>query len=244
MGMSVIGELPAGDAPAQMSATPAVMSWSGGKDSMLALHRILDAGTHRIDSLLTTVTSGYDRISMHGVRVGLLEEQARALGVPLKICLIPINAGNGQYEDAMIRALVPFAARGIKHVICGDLFLQEIREYRERLFQRVGMQGVYPLWLEDTRALADEFINAGYKATLCCIDPRVVPDSLAGRDYDDALLADLPERCDPCGENGEFHSFVYDGPLFSAPVKLARGESVTRDGFKFTDLVASDAAGV
>ena len=209
---------------------------------MLALHRILDAGAYKVESLLTTVTSGYDRISMHGVRVALLEEQAEALGLPLKLCLIPKNASNGQYEDAMIRALVEFAGKGIKHVVCGDLFLEDIRAYRERLFARVGMKGVYPLWLEDTRVLADEFITAGYKALLCCVDPRVVPGSLAGRDYDDALLADLPAQCDPCGENGEFHSFVYDGPLFRAPVQIAKGESVTRDGFIFTDLLAVPSA--
>jgi len=139
----------------------------------------------------------------------------------------------------MIRCLVQFAAKGIKHVICGDLFLAEIREYRERLFKRVAMHGVYPLWMEDTRALAEEFITAGYKATLCCVDPRALPDALAGRDYDDILLADRPESCDPGGENGEFHSFVYDGPLFGAPVKMSKGESVTRDGFRFTDLVAA-----
>lgn len=204
---------------------------------MLALHRVLEAGTHRIDSLLTTVTTGYDRISMHGVRIELLKEQARSLGIPLSICLIPKNASNGQYEDAMIRCLVQFAAKGIKHVICGDLFLTDIREYRERLFKRVAMQGVYPLWLEDTRALADEFISAGYKASLCCVDPKAIAETFAGRDYDDLLLSELPESCDPCGENGEFHSFVYDGPLFASPVIIARGESVTREGFRFTDLV-------
>jgi uncharacterized protein (TIGR00290 family) len=225
--------------PVSGPATPAIVSWSGGKDSMLALHRVLDAGTFKIESLLTTVTSGYDRISMHGVRVDLLREQARSLGLPLSVCLISPKATNGQYEDAMIRCLVQFAAKGIKHVICGDLFLADIRDYRARLFERVGMQGAFPLWLENTRALADEFISAGYKATLCCVDPKAISEDFAGRSYDDLLLAELPAGCDPCGENGEFHSFVYDGPLFSAPVKIAAGESVTREGFRFTDLVAA-----
>ncbi len=215
------------------------MLWSGGKDSMLALHRILSEGVYKIEFLITTVTSGYDRISMHGVRRTLLEEQARALGLPLKISLISKNAVNGQYEDAMIRCLVQFAAKGIKHIVCGDLYLEEIRNYREALFHRVAMQGVYPLWMEDTRKLADEFISAGYKATLCCVDPKAVPDCFAGRDYDDALLSELPAGCDPCGENGEFHSFVYDGPLFTAPVKIQKGESVTREGFRFTELLSA-----
>lgn len=218
---------------------PAVVSWSGGKDSVLALHRVLAERTHKIESLITTVTSGYDRISMHGVRVELLQEQARSIGLPLKLCFIPPGATNAEYEEAMIRCLVPFAANGVKQVICGDLFLSDIREYREKLFARVGMEGAYPLWLEHTGVLAREFIMLGYKAALCCVDPRAVPDSFAGRDYDDSLLADLGDECDPCGENGEFHSFVYDGPIFGFPVGIEKGESVTRDGFRFTDLAPS-----
>ena len=220
-------------------ATPAVMLWSGGKDSMLALHRVLSEGVYKIDALITTVTAGDHTIQMHGVHRVLVEAQARALGLPLEICFVSKNAANGQYEDAMIRCLVQFAAKGIKHVVCGDLFLEDIRSYREALFRRVGMQGVYPLWNEDTRKLAEEFINAGYKATLCAVNPDVVPATFAGRDYDDSLLSDLPAECDPCGENGEFHSFVYDGPLFSQPVALEKGGSVTREGFHFSELLAS-----
>jgi uncharacterized protein (TIGR00290 family) len=228
------------EAPTPAPAIPAVMLWSGGKDSMLALHRVLSEGGYKIESLVTTVTSGYNRISMHGVRLENLHAQAESLGLPLTIARISPGSSNGQYEDAMILCLVQFAAKGIKHVICGDLFLADIREYRERLFKRVGMQGVYPLWQHDTRKLADEFIGTGYKAALCCVNPRVVPDTIAGRDFDDALLAELPESCDPCGENGEFHSFVYDGPLFKTPVKIVRGQTVVRDGFAFTDLIPAD----
>lgn len=217
--------------------TPAVVSWSGGKDSMLALHRVLADNAYKVEALITTVTEGYDRISMHGVRIGLLEEQAAALGIPLELARIPQKASNEQYEAVMQAALAPFAASGTKDVICGDLYLADIREYRERLFAKIGMRGVYPLWLEDTRKLADEFITAGYKAILCCVDPKAIAESFGGREYDDALLADLPRGCDPCGENGEFHSFVYDGPLFTSPVKLTLGECVTRDGFCFTDLL-------
>jgi uncharacterized protein (TIGR00290 family) len=225
------------DAPKVAPAIPAVMLWSGGKDSMLALHRVLSEGRYKIESLVTTVTSGFNRVSIHGVRVENLRAQAEAIGLPLTIVRISPNPSNGQYEDAMILCLVQFAAKGIKHVICGDLFLADVREYRERLFKRVGMQGVFPLWQNDTGAIAGEFISAGYKAAVCCVDPRVVPTAIAGREFDDALLAELPESCDPCGENGEFHSFVYDGPLFKAPVKVRRGETVLRDGFTFTDLV-------
>jgi uncharacterized protein (TIGR00290 family) len=215
----------------------AVVSWSGGKDSMLALHRVMSSREYKAEALITTVTDGYDRISMHGVRTSLLEEQAASLGIPLEIARIPQKANNEQYEASMLEALAPFAARGIKDVICGDLYLADIREYREKLFARIGMHGVYPLWLEDTRKLAEEFITLGYRASICCVDPKAVPDTLSGREFDDTLLADLPEGCDPCGENGEFHSFVYDGPLFKSPVKLSLGECVTRDGFCFTDLI-------
>ncbi len=223
--------------PDASGVIPVVVSWSGGKDSMLALHRVLSDSAYRVDSLLTTITDGFDRISMHGVRTDLLRAQAASLGVRLAVARIPQKATNDEYEEAMIAALAEFSAKGVKHVVCGDLFLSDIREYREKLFARVGMQGLYPLWLEDTRALADEFISAGYRAALCCVDPRVIPARLSGRDYDDALLADLPESCDPCGENGEFHSFVYDGPLFTRPVEMTKGEQVTREGFCFTDLV-------
>jgi len=219
---------------------PAVVSWSGGKDSVLALHRVLAEREFKIEALITTVTEGFDRISMHGVRVELLREQARSLGFPLEISRIPQKASNVQYEEAMLRSLTPFAAKGIKDVICGDLYLADIREYREKLFARIGMRGVYPLWLEDTRFLAAEFIITGYRAALCCVDPKAVPEELSGREYDDALLAELPGGCDPCGENGEFHSFVYDGPIFAFPVKINRGECVTRDGFRFADLVPAD----
>ncbi len=204
---------------------------------MLALHRVLGDSSFRVESLLTTVTHGFDRISMHGVRTDLLRAQADALGCNLEISRIPQRASNEIYEQAMTDSLAPFASRGIRHVICGDLFLADIRAYRENLFARVGVQGVYPLWQEDTRTLADEFISAGYRAAICCVDPTKVADSLCGREYDDSLLAELPAECDPCGENGEFHTFVYDGPLFSHPVDFAKGECVRRDGFSFTDFV-------
>lgn len=235
---SVLAETPRqdDDAPAAIPAASAVMSWSGGKDGMLALHRVLAEGKYKIDSLFTIVITGA-RVSAHGLRVELLEQQAKSLGLSLEICFLSAKASIGQFEDTMIRCLVQFAAKGVKHVISAEVSRSDVREHRERVFQRVGMKAVFPLWNEDTRKLASEFIGAGYKASVCCVNSRIVPESLAGRDYDDVLLSELPDSCDPCGENDEFHSFVYDGPLFSAPVKIEKGRSETRDGFTFTDLV-------
>lgn len=212
------------------------MSWSGGKDSALALFRVLRDSTHDVKALITTVTREYDRISMHGIRRDLLEEQAAAIGIPLVISYMPRKADNAAYEAAMIESLTPFRDGGIEDVICGDLFLTDIREYRDRLFASAGMNGVYPLWGESTHALAREFIDLGFKAVVCSSNPAVVPASVAGSQYDADLLAALPATCDPCAENGEFHTFVYDGPIFNAPIPLAVGDTVERDGFCFSDI--------
>jgi uncharacterized protein (TIGR00290 family) len=221
-----------------MSAPRAVMSWSGGKDSALALFRTLRDQTHDVRALITTVTSEYDRISMHGVRRELLEMQAAAIGIPLVVSYIPPSANNATYEAAMLDALRPFREEGISEVICGDLFLRDIREYRDRLFGSIGMRGIYPLWMENTSELAHEFIELGFKAVVCSSDPKSVPDTVAGSQYDHALLDSLPAKCDPCAENGEFHTFVYDGPIFDQPVPISVGEMVERGGFCFSDIVA------
>ncbi len=215
----------------------AVMSWSGGKDSALALFRVLRDGTHDVRALITTVTGEYERISMHGVRRDLLEAQAAAIGIPLVISCIPPKASNEIYEAAMLESLRPFQDSGIEDVICGDLFLADIREYRDRLFGSIGMKGVYPLWMENTTALAGEFVDLGFKAIVCSCNPAMVPSSVAGQQYDSHLLESLPAGCDPCAENGEFHTFVYNGPIFNAPVHLELGRTVERDGFCFVDLV-------
>ena len=223
-------------------ATPVLASWSGGKDSSLALRAVLADPTRAVSGLLTTVTAGYERISMHGVRVDLLEAQAGALGLPLTTARIPPGASNEAYESAMRAALRPARRAGITEVVFGDLFLADVRAYRERLLAPVGMRGHYPLWGRDTGALAAEFIADGFRAVLVCVDPRQVPAELCGRDFDRTLLADLPAGTDPCGENGEFHTFVYDGPIFRAPVVWRRGAVVERDGFWFCDLAAGGDA--
>jgi uncharacterized protein (TIGR00290 family) len=214
-----------------------VASWSGGKDSALALQSVLADESLRVEALVTTVTAGYDRVSMHGVRRELLERQAAALGIPLAVATIPARASNESYEAAQRAALAPFRARGVRRVVCGDLFLADIRDYRDRLYATVGMEGLYPVWGADTHALAERFIDAGFRAILACVDPQQIDAGFAGRDFDRRLLAELPPTADPCGERGEFHTFVHDGPIFHAPVPVRRGEVVERDGFVFQDLL-------
>jgi uncharacterized protein (TIGR00290 family) len=219
---------------------PVLVCWSGGKDSAMALRASVAEPAWRVEALLTTVTDGYERISMHGVRRELLETQAESLGLPLEQVRIPIQASNAIYEEAMQRVLTRYHARGIRRVVFGDLFLEDIRAYRERNLARLGMQGLFPLWLKDTKALAREFIASGFRAILVCVDPTQIDPSFCGREFDESLLADLPPSADPCGENGEFHTFVYDGPIFHRRVKAVRGEVVQRDGFWFCDLSADD----
>ena len=220
------------------SAQEAVlMCWSGGKDSSLALHAVLQDPTLRVEALLTTVTEGYERISMHGVRCVLLQEQARAIGLPLEQVRIPIQASNAIYEAAMGETLLRYQTAGVSRIIFGDLFLQDIRRYREATLAKLNMRGIFPLWLKDTRQLAHDFIAAGFRAMLVCIDPKQISPSFCGRDFDQRLLSDLPSSADPCGENGEFHTFVYDGPIFRQPVSVTKGEVIHRDGFWFCDVL-------
>lgn len=211
--------------------------WSGGKDSTLALAELLRASDCEVAALLTTVTEDYDRISMHGVRRTLLEAQAAALGLPLQIVLIPTGCSNEIYEARMKAALESFLERGIRRAAFGDLFLADVREYRERNLARVGMEAIFPLWQRDTRELAHEFITRGFRAVLTCVDTRKLDASFSGRFFDAQLLADLPPQVDPCGENGEFHSFVFDGSIFRQPVAFSHGERVVREGYAFCDLL-------
>lgn len=215
---------------------PVLMCWSGGKDSAMALHASLADPALRVEALVTTVTDGYERISMHGVRRALLEQQALAIGLPLEQVRIPMQASNAIYEEAMRRLLLRYQARGISRVIFGDLFLADIRRYREENLAKLGMHGIFPLWLQETRELAHRFIRLGFRAVLACIDPKQLDPAFCGREFDEALLKDLPSSADPCGENGEFHTFVYDGPIFRQPIPLTKGEVVHRDGFWFCDL--------
>ena len=214
------------------------MCWSGGKDSSMALDAARHDPTLQVMALLTTVTEGYERISMHGVRCSLLEQQAQALGLPLEQVRIPISASNAIYEEAMRQLLLRYQARGVSRVIFGDLFLEDIRRYRETNLAKLSMHGIFPLWLKDTRQLAQGFIAAGYRAILVCVDPKQIDPSFCGREFDETLLADLPPSADPCGENGEFHTFVYEGPIFHRPVSIVKGEVVQRDGFWFCDVSA------
>jgi uncharacterized protein (TIGR00290 family) len=220
-----------------MSKEKVLLCWSGGKDSTLALHDLVSGGNVDVVSLLTTVTEEYDRISMHGVRTDLLRAQAKALGFPLTVVTIPRGCTNVQYEAGMEAALRQFLARGVASVAFGDIFLEDLKAYREKNLAKLGMKAVFPIWKRDTRELINSFIRLGYRAVLSCIDPRVLPRSFAGRMIDAEFVHDLPGKVDPCGENGEYHSFVFDGPLFSEPVRIARGESVERDGFQFCDLI-------
>lgn len=218
-----------------------LLSWSGGKDSALALQRLRADPRVRLDGLLTTVTDAYDRVSMHGVRRALLEQQAAAVGVPLRIVRIPPACSNAGYEAAFGGALAAYAGEGGEAVAFGDLYLADVRAYRERLVAEHAGAGRalaprFPLWGEDTGALARRFVADGFRAVLVCVDPRQIDASFCGRAYDAALLAELPPTADPCGEHGEFHTFVYDGPGFAAPVPVARGAVVERGGFWFCDL--------
>ena len=213
------------------------MSWSAGKDSALALDALRSGGEFEVQGLVTTVTDDFDRISMHGVRRSLLVAQADALGLPLVEVRIPRAASNEIYEKALVAALEPHIAGGVRHVGFGDLFLRDIREYRERFLAPLGLQGVFPLWLRDTRALAEELVRRGFRAIAVCVDPRQLDGSFAGRWLDASFFADLPGGVDPCGENGEFHTFVVDGPGFRQAIDVELGPVVERDGFVFADLL-------
>jgi uncharacterized protein (TIGR00290 family) len=213
----------------------ALISWSGGKDCMFALQHACLA--FDIVGLLTTVTREFDRISMHGVRVELLRRQAESLGIPLRMVEIAHPCSNAIYEQAMKAAWVETQLQGVDAVICGDLFLEDVRRYREEhLF---GAQAcVFPLWHRPTRELASEFIGLGFRAVLCCVDTQALSADFAGREFDEALLRDLPARVDPCGENGEFHTFVHAGPLFKTPIAFDFGERVLREErFSYCDLL-------
>jgi uncharacterized protein (TIGR00290 family) len=224
-------------------STPVLLAWSGGKDSTLALDRLRADADWQVAGLVTTVTSGYDRIAIHGVRRSILARQAAALGLPLIEAEIPPQASNETYETSFAAALERARARqpAIAAIAFGDLFLADVRSYREQLLARLGWRGVYPLWGEDTTALAQHFIARGHRAILSCVDTQQLDAAFCGRAFDAALLAELPPSCDPCGERGEFHTCVHDGPLFMAPIPLRCGERVLREQrFQYVDLIEND----
>jgi uncharacterized protein (TIGR00290 family) len=215
-----------------------IVAWSGGKDSALALYEVLNSGSYEVLELLTTVTKDYDRISIHGVRRVLLEQQAKALRIPLEEMFITKGASDAEYEGELLKTLKRHRDSDVFSVVFGDIFLEDVRKYRERILAKAGMNGIFPLWKRDTKDLARTFINLGFKAIITSIDSNVLRKSFAGREYDEKFLSDLPANVDPCGENGEFHSFVYDGPLFCERIGFKKGEIVLRDNrFYYCDLL-------
>ena len=216
---------------------PILFCWSGGKDSAMALHMLLKKNEFHIAALLTTVTEGYERISMHGVRRELLKRQAQSIGLPLHEVRIPPQCVNPIYEARMEEALRIHLEKGIRKVAFGDIFLEDLRAYREKNLARIGMSAIFPIWKRDTRELIRAFHADRFRAVAVCVDSKVLDPSFAGRELDESFFRDLPPHADPCGENGEFHTFVFDGPIFQSPIPARTGEIVNRDGFIFCDLL-------
>jgi uncharacterized protein (TIGR00290 family) len=213
-----------------------LLSWSSGKDSAWALHCLRQSGQYHIAGLLTTLNAAFDRVAMHSTRRAFLEAQAQAAGLPLYPVHLPWPCSNQHYESAMRSACEAAIAEGIEAIAFGDLFLEDVRRYREDKLQGTGLDPVFPVWGLDTRRLAEEMIAGGLRARLVCVDPKKLPPEFAGREFDADFLHDLPPGVDPCGENGEFHTAVYAGPMFREPISVESGEVVERDGFVFADL--------
>ncbi len=216
-----------------------IVSWSGGKDSALLLHHLLHDPLYDVVGLVTTMTAEYDRISMHGIRRAILDAQVAQLRLPLNEASIPAAASNALYEAAFLTSLARARAAfpSVGTIAFGDLFLEDVRAYRERLLAPHSWQPLFPLWGLDTAPLARQFVADGFRAIVCCVDTQQLAPEWAGRDYDSEFLDTLPHAVDPCGERGEFHTCVYDGPIFRQPLALERGERVLRDGrFEYCDL--------
>jgi uncharacterized protein (TIGR00290 family) len=223
---------------------PVLFCWSGGKDSAMALHALLREKEIYVVALLTTVTEGFDRISMHGVRRRLLQEQATRIGLPLHEMFIPPSCVNSTYEERMEAALRMYFDRGVRKVAFGDIFLEDLRAYRERNLARIGMSAVFPIWKRDSRDLIRAFHAERFRSIAVCVDPKILARGFAGRELDASFFQDLPPQADCCGENGEFHTFAFDGPIFSGPVRFQVGETVERDGFVFCDLLPEEVLAI
>jgi len=221
-----------------------LLSWSSGKDSAWALRCLRKSGEYETVGLLTTLNATFDRVAMHSTRRELLEAQAQAAGLPLLPVPLPWPCSNAQYEAAMASACDAAVADGVEAIAFGDLFLEDVRRYREERLKGTGLQPVFPIWGLDTRRLAEEMIAGGLRARIVCVDPKQLPPEFAGREFDADFLRDLPEGVDPCGENGEFHSVVYAGPMFREPIPIETAEVVERDGFVFADVLLAKPASV
>lgn len=218
------------------------LSWSSGKDSAWSLEMVRRQNTVDVRALLTTVNTEHQRVAMHAVRESLLRAQAESIGLPLVTVPIPSPCPNAVYEEAMDRAIERARQEGITHMVFGDLFLEDIRKYREDKLAGSGIQPLFPLWGLDTQQLARDMLQGGLRAYLTCVDPKKLDSTFAGRQFDAQFLSDLPENIDPCGENGEFHTFVYAGPMFREPLEVERGITLERDGFLFSDVSPKPAA--
>ena len=219
----------------------AIFNWSGGKDSSLTLNRLLKAKEYDIRYLLTSVNTRFQRVSMHGVRESLLEQQAQSIGIPLRKLMVPEMPSMEVYDDMMAQTLAQFKKEGVDYSIFGDIFLEDLKKYREGQLAKVKMTGVFPIWKIPTDQLIKEFIELGFKAVLVCVNERYLGQSFAGRAIDKNFLKDLPKNVDPCGENGEYHSFVYDGPIFKFPIAFEKGEIVYRN-YKATPALQTSSA--
>ena len=217
-----------------------ILSWSGGKDSAMSLYETQRSGKYEIVSLLTTISRDYDRVSMHGVRRTLVEQQASLLGLPMEEVFIPRTCSNEEYEARMGEVLTRFKQDGINRVVFGDIFLEWIKEYRENNLAKLGMKGIFPIWGRDTTELSRSFIKLGFQAVITCVDTKFLAEQFLGRRFDKQFLADLPPAVDPNGENGEFHSFVFAGPIFKEKIAYTLGETVQRNSFYFRDLLPKE----
>lgn len=226
----------------------AYMNWSGGKDSALCLYKILQSGRYNITQLLTSVNAAHDRISMHGVRRSLLQAQAETMGIPLQTIELPEQPGMAEYEESMMNKVLQLKQAGCTHAAFGDIFLEDLKLYREQKLQQLDISCVFPLWKIDTTVLVKEFIQLGFKSIIVCVNEKYLDKSFCGRIIDEDFLNDLPANVDPCGENGEFHSFVFEAPIFKQPIPFTKGEIVYKEyaapnsdgkpyGFYFCDLI-------
>jgi uncharacterized protein (TIGR00290 family) len=214
-----------------------LMSWSSGKDSAWALYQLQQNPDIELAGLFCTVNKEYDRVAMHGVRVELLQKQAKSIGLPLETIEIPGPCSNAEYEIIMGRFVESAKSNDVEYFAFGDLFLEDIRRYREEKLKDCGITPIFPIWGVPTEKLAREMIGSGLRAVVTCIDPKQIPEKFVGREFDEGFLDALPDTVDPCGENGEFHSFAYAGPMFREPIEIIVGEIVHRDGFVFADVL-------